>query len=72
MRIKKILSWHHLREFTALFVCEHCGAEQTVNGYDDQGFHQHVIPAMKCTACGKVGSGEDYVPQTHPPVNPTI
>jgi hypothetical protein len=62
MSIKLILSWHHLREFTALPYCEHCCAELEAYGYDDPDFHQIVITAMKCAACGKVGDGGDDNP----------
>ena len=54
MRIKKILSQNR-RDFTAIYICEHCGAEHTASGYDDRHFHQAVIPKMVCKVkeCGK-------------------
>jgi len=61
MRIKKITSQHR-RDFMAIYVCEHCGAEQTDSGYDDDNFHRNVIPAMKCAACGKTAAA-DYQPR---------
>lgn len=52
MKIKSRIRQHR-RDFTAIYVCEHCGAEKQGSGYDDAYFHQHVIPAMTCEACGK-------------------
>lgn len=60
MKIKEILSQHR-RDFTAIYVCEHCGYEEESGGYDDANFHQNVIPKMPCSKCGKVAS-EDYRP----------
>ena len=60
MRISKILN-RHRRDFTALYVCEHCGHEQTSTGYDDYYFHEKVVPGMKCPKCGEVAPS-DYVP----------
>lgn len=58
MKIKKIISQHR-RDFTALYVCEHCGHEHEGSGYDDAYFHQEVIPEKKCPECGKKAP-EDY------------
>lgn len=52
MKIKKIISQHR-RDFTAIYVCEHCNFEEESGGYDDKHFHQNVIPNMKCDNCGK-------------------
>ena len=60
MKIEKILSQHR-RDFTALFKCEFCGYEYKSHGYDDDNFHQNVVPAIICKSCGKQ-SGEDYTP----------
>lgn len=60
MKIKKIVSQHR-RDFTAIYVCEHCGAEEKKTGYDDANFHKNVIPKMKCKICGKTAS-KDYRP----------
>jgi predicted RNA-binding Zn-ribbon protein involved in translation (DUF1610 family) len=60
MEIKKIISQHR-RDFRAIYKCEHCGTEKEGYGYDDDYFHQNVIPNMKCTTCGKV-SGDKYRP----------
>lgn len=40
------------RDFTAIYECEHCRHTQEGHGYDDDHFHQVVIPAMKCKGCG--------------------
>jgi hypothetical protein len=54
MRIKEIINQHR-RDFTALMECEHCGAiEELGRGYDDDYFHNKVIPQMKCKNCGKI------------------
>ena len=52
MKIKEIKSQSR-RDFTAIYVCEHCGNENEGSGYDDNYFHQNVIPDMECTKCGK-------------------
>ena len=52
MKIKEITSQYR-RDFTAIYVCEHCGDECKASGYDDANFHNNVIPAMKCQKCGK-------------------
>jgi len=60
MKIKEMLSQHR-RDFTAIYVCEHCNKEVESSGYDDSNFHNKVIPKMKCSGCGKVAK-EDYRP----------
>ena len=62
MRIKNIIDQHR-RDFTAIFVCEHCGHEHRGYGYDDANFHNNVIPEMKCPDCGKT-AGDSYRPLT--------
>lgn len=52
MHIKKIISQHR-RDFTAVYQCEHCNYEEESTGYDDNFYHQNVIPQMKCKSCGK-------------------
>lgn len=52
MKIKKILSQTR-RDFTAIYECEYCGNQHEGYGYDDNNFHQNVIPDMKCKKCGK-------------------
>jgi hypothetical protein len=60
MHIKEIKSQHR-RDFQAVYACEHCNAEREGYGYDDNNFHENVIPKMKCEKCGKT-AGEDYWP----------
>ena len=62
MKIKQILSQHR-RDFTAIYVCEHCGYEIEKYGYDDTNFHHNVIPSWKCEKCGKKAN-ENYRPLT--------
>lgn len=61
MKIESMISQHR-RDFTAIFICEHCGDKVKRNGYDDAYFHTQVIPQLKCMACDKV-SPANYVPQ---------
>jgi len=60
MKIDKIESQMR-RDFTAIYVCEHCGHIEKGYGYDDANFHKNVIPKMKCKRCGKVAP-DDYKP----------
>ncbi len=61
MRIQKIISQYR-RDFWADMVCEHCGhIEKNVSGYDDEYFHENVIPNMECPQCGKKARA-DYTP----------
>ena len=60
MKIKTITSQHR-RDFYAVYECEHCGGTHDGSGYDDANFHQNVIPAMKCSGCGKT-AGDEYRP----------
>lgn len=59
----KIIESQYRRDFTAIYECEHCGNTKEGEGYDDEYFHQNVIPAMKCDKCGKTAS-ENYRPLT--------
>ena len=52
MKIEKIQSQHR-RDFTAVYVCEHCGHKETGQGYDDANFHNNVIPTWPCNKCKK-------------------
>ena len=53
MKIKQIINQHR-RDFTAILECEHCEAtEELKNGYDDDNYHQNVIPKFICKECGK-------------------
>ena len=60
MKIKTILDQYR-RDFVAIYECEHCGDTEKRSGYDDQYFHDKVIPEMACKKCGK-RAGKDYRP----------
>lgn len=53
------------RDFTALFVCEHCGHGRKGPGYDDDHFHHQVIPEMVCERCNKKADSNyrDFAPK---------
>lgn len=51
MKIKKI-TYRLARDFEAIFECEFCGENCEKVGYDDDYFHNHVIPRMVCKSCG--------------------
>ena len=71
MKIKEFISQHR-RDFKVIYVCEHCGHEVNGCGYDDENFHQNVIPNLKCKKCGKIAS-DDYRPlQTKYPAGMVI
>ncbi len=49
-----VITWQHRSDFEAILHCEHCGEFQSMGyGYDDDRFHEKVIPTIKCVACGK-------------------
>jgi len=52
MRIQTIEN-RSRRDFTAIYVCEHCGVTKRGHGYDDANFHENVIPNMVCGSCGQ-------------------
>jgi hypothetical protein len=52
MKIKKII-WQHRRDFTAIYICEHCDQEQTAGGYDDLHFHHRALPRTLCSYCAR-------------------
>ena len=63
MKIKTYLS-HHSRDFTATLECEHCEATEKLNtGYDDGHYHNRVIPAFHCKACGANREGNQRTPE---------
>ena len=61
MRIKE-MTGQHRRDFTAIYICEHCSHEEAGFGYDDANFHVNVIPTMECKKCGKKAP-DNYAPQ---------
>lgn len=62
MKINKSL-YQHRRDFRAIYECEHCGFRKEDSGYDDNYFHNEVIPSMMCEKCGKTAD-ESYRPLT--------
>ena len=57
MEIKEI-TFAMGNDFHADMVCEHCGNVQKLNsGYHDGFYHNKVIPAMTCKACGRNRDG---------------
>jgi transcription elongation factor Elf1 len=63
LKIKEILK-RNRRDFKSVFECEGCGNTEERWGYDDDNFHQIVIPGLKCSVCGKTGAecGAEYQP----------
>ena len=61
MHIKEIISQDR-RDFTAIYICEHCGYEKKGYGYDDMNFHKNVIPGKCCDKCGKQADKDKYRP----------
>ncbi len=55
MHIKQIISQTR-RDLFVLYECEHCGHTERGTGYDDDYFHNEVIPARECRECGKAAS----------------
>lgn len=55
------------RDFTAIYECEFCGyVTGEINGYDDEYFHNEVIPEMECKECGEHSgqpTSEPFVPK---------
>lgn len=46
----------HRRDFKGKYQCQNCGNIKIDDGhysYDDDNFHDNVIPKMKCEKCGK-------------------
>ncbi len=63
MKIKEIV-YQNRRDFTAVYICEHCGETDTRSGgYDDAYYHRNVIPKMRCGTCGNT-AGDNYRPRT--------
>jgi len=62
MKIKEITS-HVLRNFRAIFICEHCGNEYPGGGYDDIDYRENVLPNIECLSCGKKAD-KNYRPLT--------
>lgn len=65
MKIKKMIQQHR-RDFIALMECEFCShAYKNESGYDDNYYHENVIPNMKCKSCGHstISKGGEIKPQ---------
>lgn len=71
MKIKEIIAQHR-RDFTAIYICEHCEHEHTGSGYDDANFHQNVIPQMECPKCGKTAASNYRALTTKYPANQPV
>ena len=59
------------RDLTIDMECENCGATDTYGGaYDDRNFWDNVVPAFKCSKCGKstkdLGPEPEVVPTKYP------
>jgi len=53
MKLKKILSQHR-NDYTGEMECEFCHHKEIDKyGYYDNNYLFNVIPAMKCSVCGK-------------------
>lgn len=65
MRIKKITSQHR-RDFQADYECQHCGHIQKASGYDDDHFHNNVVPTLECKSCGKTGGNQTPLQPKYP------
>lgn len=47
------------RDLYGTLQCEHCDATDKLSGgYDDSHWHNRVLPAFHCRACGKNRAGE--------------
>jgi Zn ribbon nucleic-acid-binding protein len=61
MKIERITNQNR-RDFNAIIECEHCSAERELKGgYDDDFYHNNVIPNIECKKCG-LKAGDDYRP----------
>ena len=55
MKLIEIISQHR-RDFQGKYKCEFCNTIETdkyMDSYDDNYYHQNVIPNMKCRSCNK-------------------
>jgi hypothetical protein len=49
----------HRRDFTGQYKCQFCEHEEKrTGGYDDDNYHENVIPRMQCEECGKSTESE--------------
>jgi uncharacterized Zn finger protein len=71
MKIKEIIQQHR-RDFTATLECENCNHLVSHVGYDDDNYHENVIPQIQCPKCGEVAP-DSYRPlKTKYPANQVV
>ena len=52
------------RDLYGVIKCEHCGVSDKLSGgYDDSHWHNNVLPAFHCKACGMNRAGERASPE---------
>jgi hypothetical protein len=57
MKILTILSQNR-NDFTAILECEHCAnTQKLMTGYDDDFYHNKVLPSITCQLCKKDRAG---------------
>ena len=57
MQIKKITTQIR-NDIYGVLKCEHCGIEVQFTGYDDDYWHENVLPSKLCPQCNKTGKDE--------------
>jgi len=63
----KILKFtcQHRHDFKATIKCEYCGhTQELAHGYDDDHYHNNVMPTITCESCGCDRSGR--IPESNP------
>ena len=61
MFIKEI-TFERRNDFSAVLECEHCEATQLLKtGYNDDNYHDNVLPSIKCKTCNKDREGKQHV-----------
>lgn len=57
----------HRRDFTALLECEGCKHQENLEtGYDDEYYHNEILPNRKCPNCGETTNTLDNGIRTRP------
>lgn len=51
MILKRVTKWFH-NDFFGEFECEHCKSTSAGRGYNDQTYHERVLPFCECPSCG--------------------
>ena len=65
MRLIEILNQSR-RDFKGKYKCEFCSnidIDKSMSSYDDDYYHQEVIPNQKCTKCKKSTFSEGKLPE---------